>query len=96
MEVMQNSILGAVVVLGALCGPALAQDAGGDPTQSAAEARAKVRAACAVDQEKFCAGVERGTAGGMRACFQTHAAELSAPCQAARAARAAIRAKAGS
>ena len=93
---MQNAILGAVVVLGALCGPALAQDAGGDPTQSAAEARAKVRAACAGDQEKFCAGVERGTAGGMRACFQAHAAELSAPCQAARAARAAIRAKAGS
>ena len=93
---MPNSILGAVVVLGALCGPALAQDAGADPAQSAQEALAKVRAACAVDQEKFCAGVERGSGGGMRACLQAHAAELSAPCQAARAARAALRAKAGS
>ena len=92
---MQSSILGAIFTLGALGVPGLAQDAGGDPSESAAAARAKVRAACAVDVEKFCAGVERGT-GGMRACLQAHAAELSAPCQAARAARAAIRAKARS
>ena len=90
---MQSSILAAAIVLIAISGAALAQEKGGAPTDSAAEARAKVRAACAADAEKFCAGVERGKGGGMRACFAAHEAELSADCKAARMERGALRAK---
>jgi hypothetical protein len=85
---MRYSILAAVVVLGTLSIPALGQDAAGS-----AEARAKVRSACAADADKFCQGVERGKGGGMRACFAAHEAELSAECKAARTERAAMRAK---
>jgi hypothetical protein len=87
---MRYSILGAAVALGTLWLPAPAQEAA---TPGAAEARARVRSACAADAEKFCAGVERGKGGGMRACFAAHEAQLSAECRAARTERAAARAK---
>ncbi len=61
-------------------------------TSDRAEARAKVRAACAADLQKFCANVERGK-GAMRACLEEHQTNLSAECTAARAERAAARAK---
>jgi len=86
---MRYSILGAAVALSMLWLPALAQEA----APGAAEARAKVRSACAADAEKFCAGVERGKGGGMRACFEAHEAQLSTECKAARTERAAARAK---
>jgi len=89
---MRYSMLGAAVALGALCLPALAQETAPGGADSAA-ARTKVRSACAADAEKFCAGVERGKGGGMRACFEAHQAELSAECKAARTERAATRAK---
>jgi len=90
---MRSSILGAAIVLFALSGAALAQEKDGTDADSAAAARAKVRAACAADAEKFCAGVERGKGGGMRACFTAHESELSAECKAARTERGALRAK---
>ena len=90
---MRYLILGTVITCGALCLPALAQDAAQATSEGAAEARAKVRSACAADAEKFCQGVERGKGGGMRACFAAHQAELSAECKAARTERAANRAK---
>jgi hypothetical protein len=93
MPQMRYSILGSVILFAALCGPVLAQDAAGAGSDAAAEARGKVRAACAADAEKFCAGVERGKGGGMRACFAAHESELSADCKAARTERAAARAK---
>lgn len=89
---MRSSILAAAIIVIAMSGAALAQENGG-ASDSAAEARAKVRAACAADVEKFCAGVERGKGGGMRACFAAHETELSADCKAARAERGALRAK---
>jgi Cysteine rich repeat len=60
-----------------------------------AEAMKKVRQACAADAAKFCATVEKGK-GQMRACLESHAAELSATCKeglAARAANGAAKAK---
>ena len=93
MLMMRSSILGAATLLIALSGAALAQEKDGAASDSAAEARAKVRAACAADAEKFCASVERGKGGGMRACFASHETELSAECKAARAERGALRAK---
>ena len=63
------------------------------PTQTAApEAREKVRAACAVDVQKFCANVERAK-GAMRGCLEAHETQLSDSCRTARAERAAARAK---
>jgi hypothetical protein len=47
------------------------------------DARAKVRAACASDIQKFCADAERGR--GMRACLRSNAAQLSDDCKAATA-----------
>ena len=49
-------------------------------------ARAKMRTACAADIEKLCSGVERNREA-IRACLQTHAAQLSEPCKAASAGR---------
>jgi hypothetical protein len=92
MLMMRSSILGAAIIVIGMSGAALAQENGG-ASDSATEARAKVRAACAADVEKFCAGVERGKGGGMRACFAAHEANLSAECKAARAERGALRAK---
>ena len=48
----------------------------------AREGRAKMRAACAGDIEKFCANVERS---GVRACLQANAAQLSDACKTAAA-----------
>ena len=48
--------------------------------------RAKMRAACAADIEKLCSGVERNREA-IRACLQTHAAQLSESCKAASAGR---------
>jgi hypothetical protein len=93
MLMMRSSILGAAIVLIAISAAALAQEKDGAVSDSAAEARAKVRAACAADAEKFCAGVERGKGGGMRACITAHEADLSAECKAARNERGALRAK---
>jgi hypothetical protein len=93
MLMMRSSILGAAIVLIVISGAALAQEKGGAAADSAAEARAKARAACAADAEKFCAGVERGKGGGMRACFVAHETELSAECKAARTERGALRGK---
>jgi hypothetical protein len=89
---MRYSIFAAIIVLSALAVPALAQGAA-EAAADSAEARAKVRAACAADAEKFCAGVERGKGGGMRACFAANEADLSAECKAARTERSALRAK---
>jgi hypothetical protein len=93
IRTMRYSLLAAAVALGVLWQPALAQETGSGATDGTAEARAKVRSACAADAEKFCGGVERGKGGGMRACFEAHASELSAACKAARSERAATRAK---
>jgi hypothetical protein len=71
---------------------ALAQSA--TPQASTSEGRAKLRAACAADVQKFCANIERGK-GAMRSCLQAHETQLSEGCKAARAERAAARANKG-
>ena len=90
--------IGAAVLLALIPLAALAQ-ATAPPSPPAAraspalsEARAKMRAACAADVEKFCAGVERGK-GGMRTCLREHRSELSADCTSARQQVRATRAK---
>ena len=90
---MHHKVCGAALLLALLPAAAMAQSAT-PPADSPdrAEARAKVRAACAADVQKFCANVERGK-GAMRACLEEHQANLSAECTAARAERATARAK---
>lgn len=61
-------------------------------TSARSEMRAKVRAACAADVQKFCATVERGK-GAMRDCMRTNEQQLSDACKSARTERAATRAK---
>lgn len=51
---------------------------------------AKFRQACAADVQKFCATAEKGR-GKMRACLDSHANDLSASCQSARAERALLK-----
>jgi hypothetical protein len=80
----------ALLMLAALPVTALAQSA--TPDAAKQEARAKFRAACASDVQKFCADIERAK-GAMRACLTTHEAKLSETCKAAREERAAARAK---
>src|SRR5262249_53947309 len=90
---MYNKIRSAALLMILLPAAALAQSAtppSADPERAAA--REKIRAACATDIQKFCAGIERGK-GQMRACLETHQKDLSPACQAARAERAALRAK---
>lgn len=53
------------------------------PAPAIKQARAKMRAACAVDVQKFCADVERGK-GALRGCLRSHRSELSAECKSAR------------
>ena len=53
-------------------------------------AGAKIRVACATDVQTFCATAPKGK-GMMRACLDTHAADLSASCKSARAERAALK-----
>jgi len=90
---MHHKVCGAALLLALLPAAAMAQSAT-PPADlpDRAEARAKVRAACAADVQKFCANVERGK-GAMRACLEEHQANLSAECTAARAERATARAK---
>ncbi len=83
--------LGAVLVLSVLPAIALAQGAE-QSSPERAEARQKVRTACAADIQKFCASIERAK-GAMRACLDQHRANLSSECNAAREERAAARAK---
>lgn len=90
---MRHKACGAVLLLALLPAAVMAQSTT-PPADSPerAEARAKVRAACAADVQKFCAGIERGK-GAMRACLEEHATSLSTECSAARAERTAARAK---
>lgn len=69
---------------------AMAQSASTDSAK--AEAREKVRAACATDVQKFCASVGDAK-GARRECLKANEAKLSDGCKAARAERAAGRAK---
>jgi hypothetical protein len=90
---MNRTTFGAACLLTLLPVMALAQS----PTPSMtsperAEARAKVRTACAADIQKFCANVEK-VKGAMRACLDQNQTSLSAECSAARAERAAAREK---
>jgi len=84
------SSTGALLLLCLLSPAALAQDAAAPPTAPSASspslqmARAKMRAACAADVEKYCAGIERAN-GAFRQCLRDHRAELSSDCIAARA-----------
>ena len=92
---MNHKALGCALLLALLPVVALAQ--GVTPPASTspperAEARQKVRTACAADIQKFCAGIERAK-GTMRACLQQNQASLSNECNSARAERAALRAK---
>ena len=87
---MHLKVYGAALALCVLPMTALAQSAA--PEQATQETRAKFRAACAADVQKFCANVERAK-GAMRICLDTHEKRLSDGCKAARAERAAARAK---
>jgi hypothetical protein len=89
---MRKAHLGVLFLIAALPVTALAQTATPPaPTDTArSEARAKMRAACAPDVQKFCANVERAK-GAMRSCLETHKDELSTDCKAARAEREAAR-----
>jgi hypothetical protein len=93
---MRTNIRAAALLVLLLPAAALAQPAASPAPASdspeRAAAREKMRAACAADREKFCAGIERGK-GLMRACLDRHQPQLSPACQAARAERAALRAK---
>jgi membrane fusion protein, multidrug efflux system len=60
--------------------PEQPEGAGAQATATKSETRAKIRAACAADVQKFCAGVERSE---IRACLQAKAAQLSPECKAA-------------
>jgi hypothetical protein len=81
--------LGVLAVAQTQTPPSTTQTA---PSAATTEARVKVRAACAADFQKFCASVDR-VKGARRECMQANEAQLSAPCKAARAERAAARAK---
>jgi hypothetical protein len=99
---MRHARIGAALLLALFPLGALAQSAPPPPAASAApaavpspalkEARAKMRAACAADVQKFCPGVERGK-GGLRGCLREHRTELSSECMSARAALRAVRAQ---
>jgi hypothetical protein len=86
------SRLAAALIVMALPIAALSQDAQGPADADRAEARAKVRAACAADVQRFCANIERGK-GALRACLEANQKDLSPACSTARAERAAVRAK---
>ena len=95
---MRHSAMGALLVLTLFSPAALAQNtaappatAPGIPSPSLKEARAKMRAACAADLQKFCAGVERGN-GALRQCLRAHRTELSSDCVSARAGLRSLRA----
>jgi hypothetical protein len=80
------------IILTLLPVAALAQEASAPQSSpERAEARQKVRTACAAEIQKFCANIERGK-GATRACLDQHQASLSTECSAARAERAAAKA----
>jgi hypothetical protein len=92
------STTGALLLLSLLSPAAQAQNATTPPTTAPSpsspslhEARAKMRAACAGDVQKFCAGIERAN-GALRQCLRDHRAELSSDCIAARAGLRSLRA----
>ena len=92
---MNSRTLGCALLLALLPAAAFAQDATPPASTSSperAEARPKVRTACAADIQKFCAGIER-VKGAMRGCLEQNQASLSNECSSARAERAALRAK---
>ena len=89
---MNRKLLGAALVIALLPAGAIAQDAPSRSSPERAEAREKVRTACAADIQKFCANVERAK-GAMRACLEQNQASLSTACNSARAERAALKAK---
>ena len=83
---MSRIAITLALALSTLTTAAVAQD------KQAGEGREKFRAACAADIQKFCSNV--GTEkGASRACLDSNAAQLSDPCKAVRAERAAARAK---
>lgn len=89
---MRIGTLAAALALALLPVAAMAQSApapSSNPDREAA--RAKVRAACADDVQKFCANIEKGK-GATRTCLEQHEKELAPACSAARAERAAVRA----
>jgi hypothetical protein len=94
---MNCKTVGIALALSMLSFAAVAQSTtpqNSDTTASSdarAEARAKFRAACAEDVQKFCANVERAK-GAMRSCLDSNAPQLSESCTTARAERAAARA----
>ena len=87
---MHLKTYGVALALALLPMSALAQSATPDPAKE--EARAKFRAACGADVQKFCANVERAK-GARGTCLMAHEKELSDTCKAARAERAAAKAK---
>jgi hypothetical protein len=96
---MHRKTIGAAILFAVLPFAALAQSvppSSATPPEAAStqrsETRAKMRAACGTDIQKFCANVERGK-HAMRSCLESHQSDLSAACKAARAERAAARAK---
>lgn len=89
---MQIKTYGIALLMAALPFTAMAQSAAPQSQDPArAEAREKVRAACAADVQKFCATIERAK-GAMRECLQANESQLSDACKSARAERAAARA----
>ena len=70
---MHLKVYGAALALCVLPMTALAQSA--VPEQATQETRAKFRAACAADVQKFCANVERAK-GAMRVCLDTAVGRL--------------------
>jgi hypothetical protein len=86
---MHGNILGTALFLSLLSAAALAQS---PPSPERAEAREKMRMACAADIQRFCANIERAK-GAMRSCLEQNQTGLSQECNAARAERAAVRAK---
>ena len=97
---MRHAGIGATLLLTLLPLGALAQSTTPPPapaTQAAVpppaikQARAKMRAACAADVQKFCADVERGK-GALRGCLRSHRTELSTACSSARMDLRAVRA----
>ena len=80
------------LVLLLLPAAALAQTPAAPASPQVAEARGKIRVACAADVQKLCPGIERGK-GERRTCLQAHETELSEECRAARAERAAAKSK---
>lgn len=92
---MQLETWGLALALAVLPMTAMAQDTApgaAAPNAARQEARQKMRAACAADLQKFCANVG-GARGATRTCLDTHAAQLSDSCKAARLERAAAKDK---